>query len=74
MDSNQALALLGAVIIAFVVRMFNVVIEWLSHVLGVEPPDPIPSATDVLTVGAPTSPREAATRPPEATEPPASTS
>lgn len=43
MDSDQIISLIGAFLLAFVVRFFNVVLEWLSKVLGVNAPDPIPS-------------------------------
>lgn len=44
MDSNAIIALVGAVVIAFIVRVFNVVVEWLARILGVDPPDPIPQS------------------------------
>lgn len=43
MDGNAILALVGGVVVAFIIRVFNVVVEWLSKVLGVKPPDPIPA-------------------------------
>jgi hypothetical protein len=46
MDSNAILALVGGVIVAFIIRIFNVVVEWLAGVLGVSPPDPIPDPQD----------------------------
>lgn len=49
MNSDQVFALIGACLLAFIVRVFNVVVEWLSRVLGVEPPEPIPTAHDVVT-------------------------
>ena len=42
MDINAIIALVGAAVLAFVVRMANVVVIWLARVLGVEAPDPIP--------------------------------
>lgn len=41
MDSDAIIALFGAVVLAFVVRFFNVVLEWLARVLGVNAPEPI---------------------------------
>jgi hypothetical protein len=41
MDANAIIALLSAAILAFVVRVFNMVGAWLSKVLGVDPPEPI---------------------------------
>lgn len=48
-DPNQILALVGAALLAFVVRAFNVVLEWLARVLGVEPVEPIPTPDDDVT-------------------------
>lgn len=47
MNSDQIFALIGACLLAFIVRVFNVVVEWLSRVLGVDPPDPIGSELHV---------------------------
>lgn len=53
MDGNAIVALIGGAVVAFIIRVFNVVVAWLSRVLGVVPPDPIPT--------------EAAERPPQDT-------
>lgn len=42
MDSDQIIAIIGGLLVAFIVRVFNIVVEWLSRVLGVDPPEPIP--------------------------------
>lgn len=49
MDANAVIALIGAALLAFVVRAFNVVLQWLARVLGVEPPEPIPTRADDAT-------------------------
>jgi hypothetical protein len=41
MNASAVFALLSAAILAFVVRVFNIVGAWLSKVLGVDPPEPI---------------------------------
>lgn len=43
MDSNGVWALVGAIVIAFLIRVFNMISEWLSRILGVDAPDPIPT-------------------------------
>lgn len=43
MESNGVLALVGAIVVAFLIRVFNILSEWLSRILGVEAPEPIPS-------------------------------
>lgn len=43
MESNGVWALVGAIVIAFLIRVFNIISEWLSRILGVEAPEPIPS-------------------------------
>lgn len=45
MDTNAIVALIGGAVVAFIIRVFNVVVSWLSRVLGVAPPDPIPTET-----------------------------
>lgn len=50
MDTDQIVAIIGGLVVAFVIRVFNVVVEWLSRVLGVAPPDPIPTAHDALSI------------------------
>lgn len=52
MNSSQVIALFGAVILAFIVRIFNIVVEWLSRILGVKPPAPIPASVDQSGLGA----------------------
>lgn len=47
MDSDQIIALVGAVILAVIVRVSNMVLKWLSRVLGVDEPDPIGSNVHV---------------------------
>lgn len=44
MTTDQIISLVAASLLAFIVRFFNVVLEWLSRVLGVKPPEPIPTA------------------------------
>lgn len=47
MDTNQWVALLGGVIVALVIRLSNMLIQFLSRILNVNPPEPIPSITDM---------------------------
>ena len=42
MDGNAVLALIGGVVVAFVVKALNMVTTWLARILAVDPPDPIP--------------------------------
>lgn len=42
MDGNAVLALVGGVVVAFVVKTLNMVTTWLARILAVDPPDPIP--------------------------------
>lgn len=42
MDGNAVWALVGSVVLAFIVRFANIVIEWLARVLGTKAPEPIP--------------------------------
>ena len=42
MDTNAVVAIVASALLAFVVRAFNVVLEWLAKVLDVEPVEPIP--------------------------------
>ena len=52
MTSEQIIALIGAALLAFIVRVFNVVVQWLARVLRVQPPEPIPtSAPGVVDAG-----------------------
>lgn len=44
MDTNAVVAIIGGALVAFIIRVFNVVVEWLSKLLGVDPPAPIPTA------------------------------
>jgi hypothetical protein len=46
MDTNAIVAIIGGAVVAFIIRVFNVVVEWLARVLGVEPPAPIPTDAD----------------------------
>lgn len=46
MDTNALVALIGSVVLGLVIRLSNVVVQWLSRVLGVDPPDPIPTPSD----------------------------
>ena len=41
MDEGALVALIGAAVLAFLVRFFNVIIAWLAKVLQVEAPEPI---------------------------------
>lgn len=41
MNANGIGALIAAAVLAFAVRMFNVIVEWVARVLGVTKPDPI---------------------------------
>lgn len=45
MSNDQIIALIGATVLAFVVRFFNIVIQWLAKALGVNPPEPIPAGS-----------------------------
>jgi hypothetical protein len=61
MDANAVFALLGAAILAFAVRVFNMVAQWLSKVLGVDPPEPIhvdPATSTTTTKAEPPPPGE----------------
>jgi hypothetical protein len=49
MDTNAIIAIIGGAVVAFIIRVFNVVVEWLARVLDVEPPAPIPTV-DLTTV------------------------
>jgi hypothetical protein len=51
MDTNAIVALIGGALVAFTIRIFNVVLEWLARVLGVEPPTPIPTDDDRPSTG-----------------------
>lgn len=42
MDANAVWAIVGSVVLAFIVRFANIVIEWLARVLGTKAPEPIP--------------------------------
>lgn len=42
MDGSAIVAIIGGAVVAFAVRAFNVVLEWLAKVLDVEPSTPIP--------------------------------
>lgn len=53
MTNDQIIALVGAAVLAFIVRVFNVVVEWLSRILGVRPPEPIPVSHDDIDHTAP---------------------
>lgn len=46
MNTDQIVAVFGGVAVAVVVRVSNIVVTWLAHVLRVEPPDPIPVPDD----------------------------
>lgn len=71
MGSDQIIALIGACVLAFIVRIFNVVVEWLSRVLGVEAPEPIPTHHTAATTPVEARPVPTPTDPPSV--PPAST-
>lgn len=62
---GPVVAIIAAAVLGFIVRVFNIVVEWLAKVLGVEPPAPI-DAPDTLSV-----PQSAAKPPPEPETPPA---
>lgn len=38
---GAVVAIIAAAVLGFIVRVFNIVVEWLAKVLGVEPPAPI---------------------------------
>jgi hypothetical protein len=42
MGTTQVVALLGGVVVAFCVKLSNVLLEALAKILGVNPPTPIP--------------------------------
>lgn len=44
MTNDQIIAVAGAILMGVLIRVSNMVIAWLSRVLGVQPPDPIPTA------------------------------
>lgn len=52
MGSNGLWSLVGAIVIAFLIRALNMVSEWLSHVLGVDEPEPIALPVDQSGLGA----------------------
>lgn len=43
MDRSSIIALAASALLAFLVRFLNVILAWLSRVLGVVPPAPIPT-------------------------------
>jgi hypothetical protein len=47
-NGDAWLALVGSVLIGLVVRMSNMVVEWLARALQVETPKPIPTTQDVI--------------------------
>lgn len=46
MTTDQWIALVGAILAGFVLRVSNMVIQWLARILGVNPPEPIPTNPD----------------------------
>lgn len=42
MDADTVIAILGSAVVTTVLRLSNVLVAWLSRVLGVDPPAPIP--------------------------------
>ena len=40
-DAGPIIAIVGSVLLAFLVRVSNMLTQWLARVLGVKPPDPI---------------------------------
>ena len=46
MDSNGVYALIGAVVLAFIIRALNMVSQWLAHLLKVDEPEPIALPVD----------------------------
>lgn len=64
MDANAIFAIIGGTVLAFAVRFFNLLLQWLSRVLGVAPADPIPTAHEVIDRSGPTAlPSEPETHP-----------
>lgn len=47
--NEQWIALIGGIVAALVVRLSNMVIQWVAKVLGVNPPDPIPVDGQAVT-------------------------
>lgn len=47
MDDAGIVAILGGCTVAFVVRVFNIVVKWLAKALDVDPPEPIPAPGSV---------------------------
>lgn len=46
MTADQWVALVGAILAGLVLRLSNMVIQWVAKVLGVNPPEPIPTNPD----------------------------
>jgi len=64
--TGAIIAIVGSTLIALLVRVSNMVCEWLAKLLGVKPPDPI------VPPGKDDTPLAAA--PPSSTTPPSTTS
>lgn len=56
MDADALVALVGSAVLGLVVRFFNLILEWLTGVLGVEPVEPIPSRAGRSPSAAPGEP------------------
>lgn len=47
MDEGAWIAIIGSIIIGLVVRLSNMLVAWLARLMGVEPPEPIPTAAEI---------------------------
>lgn len=48
MEANGIAGLVAAIVIAFIIKVFNIITEWLSKLLDVKAPEPIPGIRDSL--------------------------
>lgn len=46
MNAEAWFAVGGSVVIGLAIRVSNMVVQWLARVLGVDPPEPIPTPDD----------------------------
>lgn len=58
---DQWIAIIGGILAGLVLRLSNMVIQWVAKVLGVNPPEPIPVDGQAVT-----DPPSAPTHPPAA--------
>lgn len=48
MNADAWIAVIGSVVIGLVVRLSNVLVEGLSRIMGVKPPEPIPTPQETV--------------------------